>query len=59
MTLDTQRIANKLKSDQHDKLLQVAIVAAAGSDMKFVELSGNEINAGRQSLQDLEGLMAS
>lgn len=36
-----------------------AIVANAGSDLKFVEHSGNAINAGRQSLQDLEGLMAS
>lgn len=36
-----------------------AIVANAGSDLKFVEHSGNAINAGRQSLQDLEGQMAS
>lgn len=36
-----------------------AIVANAGSDLKFVEHSGNAINAGRQSLQDLEGIMAS
>ncbi|WP_285424210.1 DUF4055 domain-containing protein [Pseudomonas sp. efr-133-TYG-103a] len=36
-----------------------AIVANAGSDLKFVEHSGNAIIAGRQSPQDLEGLMAS
>lgn len=36
-----------------------AIVANAGIDLSFVEHSGNAINAGCQSLQDLEGIMAS
>ncbi|WP_075803103.1 DUF4055 domain-containing protein [Pseudomonas putida] len=36
-----------------------AIVANAGIDLNFVEHSGNAINAGCQSLQDLEGIMAS
>ncbi|MGA4453441.1 DUF4055 domain-containing protein [Pseudomonas fortuita] len=35
-----------------------AIIASAGSDLKFVEHSGNAINAGRQSMLDLENLMA-
>lgn len=35
-----------------------AIVASADSDLKFVEHSGSAINAGRQSLVDLENLMS-
>ncbi|WP_259674534.1 DUF4055 domain-containing protein [Pseudomonas fluorescens] len=38
--------------------VDAAIVASAGSDLKFVEHSGSAINAGRQSLVDLENLMS-